>query len=88
MESKPSTSTATSTTAKQDPMPLQQNTAPDKKKSNAKPASFTPNPAPTSVVQKYMTDVAAIISANKIAKWEKETGKNISRDHKMIFISF
>ena len=52
MESKPSTSTTTFTTAKQDPMPFQQSTAPGKKESNADPTSSTPNPVPTSVVPK------------------------------------
>ena len=63
MESKPSTSTTTSTTAKKDPMPSQQSTAPGKKESNADPTSSTPNSVPTSVVQKYVIDAAAIISS-------------------------
>ena len=91
MESKPSTSAATSTAAEIDPMPSQQSIAPAKKESNADPTSSTPNPVPTSVVQKYVTDAAAIISSsqairmmfmvevfkkyNEISKWEKETGK-------------
>ena len=91
MESKPSTNTTTSTTAIQDPMPSPQSTAPGKKESNADPTSSTPNPVPTSVVQKYMTDTAAIISSsqatrrmfmvevfkkcNEIARWEEKTGK-------------
>ena len=91
MASQPSTSTATSTTAKQDPMPPQQSTAPGKMKSDVKPTSSTPNPVPTSVVQKYVTDAAEIISSspttrkmflaevfkkcNEVAKWEEETGK-------------
>ena len=65
MESKPSTSTTTSTTTKQDPMPSPQNTASAKKKSDAKPISSTPNPIPISVVQKYVTDAAAIISSSQ-----------------------
>ena len=91
MESKPSTSTTISTTTKQDPMPSQQSTAPGKKESNADTTSSTPNPVPTSVVQKYVTDAAAIISSsqatrrmfmmedfrtcNEIARWEEKTGK-------------
>ena len=91
MASKPSTSTTTSTTAKQDPMPPPQSTAPGKMKSDVKPTSSTPNPVPTSVVQKYVTDAAEIISSspttrkmflaevskkcNEVAKWEEETGK-------------
>ena len=42
-------------------MPPPQSTAPGKKKSDAKPTSSTPNPVPTSVVQKYVTDAAEII---------------------------
>ena len=61
MKSKASTSTTTSTTAKQDPMPSAQSTAPGKKESNADPTSSTPNHVPTSVVQKYVTDAAAMI---------------------------
>ena len=91
MESKPSTSTTTSTTEKQDPMPSPQSTAQGKKESNADPTSSTPNPVPTFVVQKYVTDAAAIISSsqaarrmfmvevfkkcNEIARWEEKTGK-------------
>ena len=64
MESKPSTSTTTSIIANQDPMPFQQSTTPGKKESNADPTSSTPNPVPTSVVQKYVTDATAIISSS------------------------
>ena len=64
MASKPSTSTATSTTAKQDPMPPPQNTASGQKKSDADPTSSTPNLAPTSIVQKYVIDAAEIISSS------------------------
>ena len=93
MASKPSTSTATSTTAKQDPMPPPQSTAAGKKKSDAKPISSTLNPVPTSVVQKYVTDAAEIISSspttrkmflaevfkksNEIARWEEDYGKHL-----------
>ena len=93
MASKPSTSPATSKPAKQDPMSPPQNTALGKKKSDAKPTSSTPNPVPTSVVQKYMTDAAEIISSspttrrkfmvevfkkcNEVAKWEEETGNHL-----------
>ena len=104
MASTPSTSTATSTTAKQDPMPPPRNTIPGKKKSNAKPTSSTPNPAPTSVVQKYVTDATEIISSspttrkmfmvevfkkcNEVAKWEQETGKTSPEIQKWIFSPF
>ena len=91
MESKPSTSTTTSTTAKQNPMPSPQSTALGKKESDADLTSSTPNPVPTSVVQKYVTDAAEIISASQatrkmflaevfkkckeVEKSEEETGK-------------
>ena len=91
MASKPSTSTTTSTTAKQDPMPPPQSTAPGMKESDVTPTSSTPKPVPTSIVQKYVTDAAEMISAspatrkmflaevfkkcNEVAKWEEETGK-------------
>ena len=91
MESKPSTSTATSTAAEQDPMPSPQSIVPGKKESDETPTSSTPNPILTSVVQRYVTDAAEIISVtpayrkmfiaevfrkcNEIAQWEKESGK-------------
>ena len=91
MESKLSTSTTMSTTARQDLMPSQQSTAPGKNESNADSTSSTPNPVHTSVVQKYVTDAAAIISSsqatrrmymvevfkkcNEISRWEEKTGK-------------
>ena len=72
-------------------MPPLKSTAPGLKESGATPTSSTPKPAPTSVVQKYVTDAAEIISAspatrkmflaevfkkcNEVAKWEEETGK-------------
>ena len=49
-KSKPLTNTVTST--EQDPMPLQQSAVSGKKESDETPTSSTPNPAPTSVVQK------------------------------------
>ena len=91
MASKPATNTTTSTTAEQDPMPSQQSIAHDKKESGVTVTSSTPNPVPTSVTQRYVTDAAEIISAtpayrkmfiaeefrkcNEIAQWEKESGK-------------
>ena len=63
MASNPSANTTTSTTAKQDPMPSQQSTAHGKKESGVTVTSSTPNPAPTSLIQKYVTDAAEIISA-------------------------
>ena len=68
MESQPSTSTTTSTTAKQDPMPSLQNTAAGKKKSNADPTLSIPNPAYSPVVQKYVTDPAEIIASSCITR--------------------
>ena len=92
MESKPSTNTVTST--EQDPMPSQQSAFPGKNESDETPTSSTPNPAPTSVVQKYVTDTAEIVSAtpayrkmfiaevfrkyNEITQGEKESGKTSS----------
>ena len=70
------------------------NTSPGKKKSDAKPTSSTPNPAPTSVVQKYVTDAAEIISAqttrkmfmvevfkkcNEVANGNKKQGKHLQK---------
>ena len=91
MASKPSTNTTTSTTTEQDPMPPQQSTVHGKKESGVTVTSSMPNPAHTSVVQKYVTDAAEIISAspayrrmfiakvfgkcNEIAQWEKNTVK-------------
>ena len=72
-------------------MQSQQSTSPGKKESNADPISSTPNPVLTSIVQKYVTDAAEIISpsqasrrmfmvevvkkCNEIARWETKTGK-------------
>ena len=53
----------TSTTAEQDLMPSQQSTAHGKKELGVKVTSSTPNPVPTSVVERYVTDAAEIISA-------------------------
>ena len=94
MASKPSTNTTLSTAAEQDPMPSKQSTAHGKKESGVTITSSIPNPAPTSVVQRYVTDAAEIISAspayrrmfitevfrkcNEIAQWEKDTGKTSS----------
>ena len=91
MTSKPSTNTTTSTAAEQDPMPSQQSTAHSKKESSVAVTSSTPNPVSTSVVQRYVTDAAEIISAtsayrkmfiaevfrkcNENAQWEKKFGK-------------
>ena len=91
MESQPSTSTTTSTTAKQDPIPSLQNTTAGKRKSNTDPTLSIPNPAYSPVVQKYVTDAAEIIASlritrnmfivevfkkcSEIALWEKRTGK-------------
>ena len=93
MASKPSTHITTSTTAEQDPMPSQQSTAHGKKESSVAVTSSTPNPVPTSIVQRYVTDAAEIISAtpayrkmfiievfrkfNEIAQWGKESGKHL-----------
>ena len=62
--SKPSTNTTTSTTKEQDFMPPPQSTVHGKKESGVKATSSTPNPAPTSVVERYVTDAAEIISAS------------------------
>ena len=94
MASKPPTSTNTSTAAKQEPMPPPKCTVHGKKKSGVTVTSSTPNPAPTSVVQRYVTDAAEIISAspayrrmfiaevfrklNSITQWEQDTGKTSS----------
>ena len=59
MESKPSTNTVTST--EQDPCTV---SVSGKKESDETPTSSTPNPAPTSVVQKYVTDAAKIIASS------------------------
>ena len=90
MASKPSTITATSTTAKQDPMPPPQSTAPGKRKSGVKPTSSTTNPVPIFVVQKFLTDAAELVSSpttrknwmvevfekcSEVAKQEEKTGK-------------
>ena len=64
MASKPSINATRSTTTEQDPMPSQQNTAHDQKESGVTVTSSTPNSAPTSVVQRYVTDAAEIISAS------------------------
>ena len=65
MESQPSTSATTSTTAKQDIMPSSQNTSADKMSntSNADPTLSIPNPAYSPVFQQYVTDAAAIIAS-------------------------
>ena len=68
MESKPSKTTPTSTTAKQDPILHPPNTAPGKKKLDAIPTLSTPKPAPTSVVQQYVTDAAEIISSTPLTR--------------------
>ena len=94
MASKPSTNTTLSTVADQDPMPSKQSTVHGKKESGVTITSSIPNPAPTSVVQRYVTDAAEIISAspayrrmfitevfrkcNETAQWEKDTGKTSS----------
>ena len=62
MTYKQSANTSTSTMAKQDPMPPAQSTAHGKKESGVASTSSTSNPAPTSVVHKYVTDVAEILS--------------------------
>ena len=70
MESPPSTSTTTSTTAKQDTMPSSQNTSVDKKSnaSNANPTLSIPNPTYSPVFQKYVTDAAAIIASTHLTR--------------------
>ena len=91
MASPPSTSTTTSTTAKQDNMPSPQNPTVDNKKSNTDPTLSIPNPAHSPVFQKYETDASKIIASShltrnlfivevlkkcsEIALWEKRTGK-------------
>ena len=70
MESPPSTSTTTPTTAKQDTMPSSQNTSVDKKP-NASNANHTlpiPNPAHSPVFQKYVTDAAEIIASTCLTR--------------------
>ena len=90
MASKPSINTTTSTTKEQDLMPTPQSTV-HGKESGVTVTSSTPNPAPTYVAQRYVTDAAEIISAssafrrmfiaevfkkcNEIAQWEKDTGQ-------------
>ena len=70
MESQPSTSSTTSTTAKQDNMPSSQNTSVDKMSniSNADPTLSVPNPAYTPLFQQYVTDVAAIIASTHLTR--------------------
>ena len=63
MESQPSTSASTATIAKLDPNLHQQNTAHGRRKSSANPTSSTPPPTPTSVVQRYVTNAAEIVSS-------------------------
>ena len=63
MDSKSSTSTCTSSADKQDPNTQPQNPAPGKTAPNVNPTSSTPTPTPTSVVQKYVTDAAEMISS-------------------------
>ena len=67
MESKPSKSTPTSTTAKQDPILHPPNTALGKKL-DATPTLSTPKPAPTSVVHQYVTDAAEMISSTPLTR--------------------
>ena len=64
MASKQSANTSTSMTKEQGPMPPAQNTAHGKKKSSVAVTLSTHNPAPTSAVHKYVTDVAELISAS------------------------
>ena len=70
MKSPPSTSATTSTTAKQDNMPLSQNTSVDKTSnaSNADPTLSIPNPTYSSAFQKYVTDAAAIIASTRLTR--------------------
>ena len=101
MASKPSTNTTLSTATEQDPMPSNQSTVHGKKESGVTITSSIPNPAPTSVVQRYVTDAAEIISAspahrrmfftevfrkcNEIAQGEKDAGKTSSELPKVNF---
>ena len=70
MESQPSTSTTTSTTAKQDNMPSSQNTSVDKTSntSNADPSLSIPNPTYSPLFQQYVTDAAAIIASTCLTR--------------------
>ena len=70
MESPPSTSTTTSTTAKLDTIPSSQNTSVDKKSnaSNANPTLSIHNPTYSPVFQKYVTDAAAIIGSTCLTR--------------------
>ena len=70
MESQPSTSTTTSTTAKQDNMPSSQNTSVDKTSntSNADPTLSIPNPTYSPLFQQYVTDAAAIIASTHLTR--------------------
>ena len=70
MESQPSTSTTTSTTAKQDNMPSSQNTSVDKTSttSNANPTLSIPNPTYSPLIQQHVTNAAAIIASNHLTR--------------------
>ena len=70
MESQPSTSTTTSTTAKQDNMPSSQSTSVDKTSttSNTNPTLSIPNPAYSPLIQQHVTNAAAIIASNHLTR--------------------
>ena len=68
MESQPSTSTATSTTTKQDNMPSSQSASVDKTptSSNIDPTLSIPNPTYSPLIQQYVTNAATIIASNHL----------------------
>ena len=70
MESQPSTSTTTSTTAKQDNMPSSQSTSVDKTSttSNTNPTLSIPNPTYSPLIQQHVTNAAAIIASNRLTR--------------------
>ena len=71
MESQPPTSTNISTTtAKQDNMPLSQKVSIDKTSNtcNANPTLSTPNPTCSPLFQQYVTDAAAIIASTHLTR--------------------
>ena len=93
MASKPSKTTPTSTIVRPDPISQPQNIASGQKNSDATPTISTPKPAPTSVVQQYVTDAAELISSSptsrrmfldevtkkclEVAKQDKEAGRPV-----------
>ena len=68
MASKPSKTTPTSTIVRPDQVSQPQNVAFAQKNSDATPTISTPNPAPTSVAQYYVTDAARLISSSSTSR--------------------